>query len=44
MTAGSEGGLFIWDTPPDVLRAKADSDMPDRPPTEEMKELNKSNT
>ena len=34
VTGGSEGGLFIWDTPPEVLKAKADSEMPVRPPTE----------
>jgi len=35
VTAGSEGGLFIWETPAEVLKAKADSNMPEKPPTED---------
>lgn len=27
VTCGSEGAIFIWETPADVLRTKADSDM-----------------
>ena len=29
MTCGSEGAIFIWDTPAAVLRSKADEDMPE---------------
>ena len=27
MTAGTEGAIFIWDTPASVQRTKADDDM-----------------
>ena len=29
MTAGSEGAIFIWETPADVIRTRADDDMPE---------------
>jgi len=29
VTAGSEGAIFIWDTPKSVLKTKADDDMPE---------------
>lgn len=29
VTAGTEGAIFIWNTPASVQRTKADSDMPE---------------
>ena len=29
MTAGTEGAIFIWETPAAVVRSKADDDMPE---------------
>uniref|UniRef100_A0A7S3J1C9 Cilia- and flagella-associated protein 52 n=1 Tax=Euplotes harpa TaxID=151035 RepID=A0A7S3J1C9_9SPIT len=31
VSVGSEGAIFIWETPKDVLEAKADKDMPTGP-------------
>lgn len=31
VSAGSEGAIFIWETPQDVLEARADNDMPEAP-------------
>lgn len=30
VSVGSEGAIFIWHTPEEVLEAKADNDMPER--------------
>ena len=35
VSVGSEGAIFIWHTPQDVLEAKADSEMPERPDDDE---------
>ena len=29
MTAGTEGAIFIWETPASVVRSMADDDMPE---------------
>jgi len=30
VTAGTEGAIFIWNTPESVLRSRKDEDMPER--------------
>lgn len=34
VSVGGEGAIFIWDVPQDIFHAKADSDMPERPPSD----------
>ncbi len=34
VSVGSEGAIFMWNMPSNVLHAKADSDMPEAPPSD----------
>lgn len=34
VSVGSEGAIFLWHTPERVQASKADSDMPERPPSD----------